>query len=189
MAFVVALALPMQANAHCDSLSGPVVQDARIALDKNDATPVLKWVPKKHEGEIAAAFRQTVAVRAKGKDARELADRFFFETLVRIHRQGEGAAFTGLKPANGIDPGVAEADTALQGGSVNELAKHMSSAVEAGIQKRFDNAFKLKKHAGESVEAGREYVAAYVDYIHFVESVHRLVAKGASHAHQGPEDH
>lgn len=189
VAFVAALIFPIYSWAHCDSLDGPVVQDARLALDKNDATPVLKWVQKKDEGHIIAAFKQAVVVRAIGKDARDLADRYFFETLVRIHRQGEGEGFTGLKSANSVEPGIALADKALHVGSVKRLANHMSSAVSAGIQKRFDNAYELKKHAKDSVDAGRKYVAAYVDYIHFVESVHRLVAKGASHAHQQSTPH
>jgi hypothetical protein len=170
--------------AHCDSLEGPVVQDARLALEKGDPTPVLKWVNKEHQDEILVAFKQTMAVRGKGDDAKVVADRFFFETLVRIHRSGEGEAFTGLKPAGDVDLGIAAADKALQSGSANELAEHMSAAVAEGIQKRFAVALERKKHVADSVEAGREYVEAYVDYIHFVESVNRLASHGASHRHQ-----
>lgn len=173
--------------AHCDSLEGPVVLDARAALVKGDPTPVLKWVKKEHEPEIREAFRQTLAVRKKGDEAQALADRYFFETLVRIHRAGEGEAFTGLKPASSIDPGIAAADKALQAGSPDELAKHLSAAMSEGIQKRFAIALEKKKHATDSVEAGRAYVEAYVDYIHFVESIHRLVSQGASHRHLEPD--
>jgi hypothetical protein len=91
--------LPHRAWAHCDSLDGPVIQDARLALEKGDSNPVLKWVKKEHEGEIKEAFRLSLAVREKGADAKALAERYFFELLVRIHRAGEGEAFTGLKPA------------------------------------------------------------------------------------------
>jgi hypothetical protein len=169
--------------AHCDSLEGPVVQDARLALKKGDPTPVLKWVDKEHEGEIREAFKRTMSVREKGDDVKGLADRYFFETLVRVHRAGEGEAFTGLKPASNVDPGIAAADKALQSGSAKELAKVMSAAVAEGIQKRFVVAVERKKHASDSVEAGREYVEAYVDYIHFVESLNRLASHGASHLH------
>ena len=93
--------------AHCDSLDGPVVMDARTALEKGDVTPVLKWVKKEHELEIRNVFEQTMTVRAKGEDAKALADMYFFETIVRIHRAGEGEAYTGLKPAKrrSGDPG------------------------------------------------------------------------------------
>lgn len=175
--------------AHCDSLEGPVVQDARSALDKGDPAPVLKWVSKEREGEIRAAFTQTMAVRSKGDDAKALADRYFFETLVRVHRAGEGEAFTGLKPASNVDPGIAAADKALHSGLAKELATHMSAAVAEGIQKRFAVVIDRKKHAADSVEAGREYVEAYVDYIHFVESVNRLASHGASHRHHESDTH
>lgn len=183
MAVAVVTLLPGRVWAHCDSLEGPVVQDARLALEKGDPTPVLKWVNKEHENEIRVAFNQTMAVRRKGDDAKALADRFFFETLVRIHRAGEGEGFTGLKPGSDVDPGIAAADKALQSGSADELARHMSAAVAEGIQKRFAVAVEKKKHVADSVEAGREYVEAYVDYIHFVESVNRLASHGASHLH------
>ena len=186
MAVAVVSLVPVRVWAHCDSLEGPVVQDARLALEMGDPTLVLKWVNKEHEGEIRDAFNQTMAVRGNGDDAKALADRYFFETLVRVHRAGEGEAFTGLKPASDVDPGLAAADSALQSGSAKELAQHMSTAVTEGIQKRFAVAVERKKHAADSVEAGREYVEAYVDYIHFVESVNRLASHGASHLHHEP---
>ena len=172
--------------AHCDSLDGPVVMDARTALEKGDVTPVLKWVKKEHELEIRDAFEQTMAVRAKGEDAKTLADMYFFETIVRIHRAGEGEAYTGLKPANSVDPGIQAADDALRSGSGNELASELASRVYAGIQERFALARERAAQATDSIDAGREYVEAYVDYIHYVENVHRLVTQGVSHLHHEP---
>lgn len=180
---------PDHAWAHCDSLEGPVVEDARLALEKGDPTPVLKWVSEQHEGEIRVAFEQTLAVRAKGDGARDLADRYFFETLVRIHRAGEGEAFAGLKPASSVDPGIAAADKALKVGSADELAKHMSAAVSEGIRSRFAVVLERKKHAAASVEAGRAFVEAYVDYIHFVESINRLTSHGAPRTHHDSVPH
>jgi len=86
---------PRPAHAHCDTLDGPVVKDARIALESKDVTPVLKWIRLDKEGEIREAFQRTLTVRPLGPEARALADRFFFETLVRVHREGEGAPYTG----------------------------------------------------------------------------------------------
>jgi hypothetical protein len=192
-AFLMSVAVASVASgrvwAHCDSLDGPVVQDARLALEKGDPTPVLKWIKQEQEGEIRNALKQAIAVRGKGDDAKALADRYFFETVVRIHRAGEGEGFTGLKPANNVDPGIAAADRALQSGSAKELAMHLSAAVSEGIQKRFTVALERKKHAADSVEAGREYVEAYVDYTHFVESVNRLASHGASHLHPDSDAH
>lgn len=181
-----ACVLPPRASAHCDSVAGPVVQDARTALEQGDPTAVLKWVRKEHEQEIRSVFRQTLSVRAKGDDARALADQHFFETLVRIHRAGEGEAFSGLKPASATDAGIAAADKALQSRSGDELATHMSAAVAEGIRKRFALARERREQAASSIEAGRAYVEAYVDYIHFVEAVNRLASHGVSHTHHEP---
>lgn len=159
--------------AHCDTLNGPVVQAARLALEKGDVTPVLKWVKKEHEQEIRAAFKQTLAVRAQGPAARELADRYFFETLVRLHRAGEGAPYSGLKPAGtDLGPAVPAADQALESESVDALVKLLTDEVAGGVRRRFAYALETKKGAEASVEAGRRFVEAYVEYMHYVERLH-----------------
>jgi len=174
---------PLSARAHCDTMDGPVVKAAKLALGKGDVTPVLKWVGEDQEGEIRAAFQKTLAVRSKGTEAKELADQYFFETLVRIHRAGEGAPYTGLKPAGTpIDPSVAAADHALEAGSVDGLVNKVAhEEVADGIRKRFERAMETKKHADESVEAGREFVEAYIEFTHFVEGLHQMMAGGAAH--------
>jgi hypothetical protein len=179
--------------AHCDTLDGPVVTDARTAFAAGDVTPVLKWVTPDAEGEIRAAFAHATAVRALSPEAKELADTYFFETLVRVHRAGEGAPYTGLKPAGGeVEPGIAAADDALRSGSVDGLVKAMTAHVAGGVTERFNRAAAARKNAEHSVAAGREFVAAYVDFIHYVERVHATVvgpspahgaAAGAAHAH------
>ena len=177
-----------RAHAHCDSLDGPVLLEAKAALAKGDVTPLLKWVRKDHEAEIRNVFTQVAAVRKKGRDASELADRFFFETLVRIHRAGEGAPYTGLKPAGTTAPAVAAADEALAAGSADALSAKIGNAVREGIRKRFAEVAEKKKHANDSVEARRDYVAAYVEYVHFIEGIHTMVAHGAAHAHGGEHE-
>jgi len=174
---------PSEVRAHCDTLDGPVVKTAQAALAKGDVTPILKWVQKDQEPQIREAFQKTLAVRAKGADARDLADMYFFETLVRIHRAGEGAPYTGLKPA-GTDPGpaVQAADKALQTGEPDRLVKTINDAVAAGIRERFSKAAEAKKHADSSVGAGREFVEAYVQFVHYVEGVYDL-AQGHAGAH------
>ncbi|MBI5664016.1 MAG: hypothetical protein HZC49_02830 [Nitrospirae bacterium] len=166
------------AFAHCDTLAGPVVMTAKTALEKSDITPLLKWVKKENEKEIRDAFAKTLAVRKQSKDAKELADMYFFETLVRIHRAGEGAPYTGLKPGEAIEPVVQEADKALEAGSADHLVKFVTDAVAKGIREKFAHAKETKKHADDSVAAGREFVEAYVIFTHYVERLH-LDAEGA----------
>ena len=172
--------------AHCDTLDGPVVKIARAALEKGDVIPVLKWVRKSDEDEIKNLFAQTRIVRAKGKEARELADRYFLETLVRLHRAGEGEPYTGLKPS-AVEPAVAEADKALESGSVENLVKLITDATAKGIRERFNVAKEAKKHADDSVESGRKFVAAYVRFTHYVERLHLDASAPAEHHHGAPE--
>ncbi len=169
----VVLLLPRTANAHCDTMDGPVVTAAKVALDQRDVTPVLKWVKPEHEDEMRAAFRKTLDVRALSPEARDLADMYFFETLVRLHRAGEGAPYAGIEPAGTpLEPPVAAADKALETGSVDALVKMVTDAVAAGIRERFARAAETRKHADDSVEAGREFVEAYVVFVHYVEGLY-----------------
>ena len=183
VAFIVsaALLLPRAASAHCDTMDGPVVTAAKLALKTGDVTPVLKWVRKTDEPEIRVAFVRTLNVRSLSPEAREMADNYFFETLVRVHRAGEGEPYTGLKPAGTeVEPGVAAADKALKVGSVDALVKQVRAEVVRGIRQRFAHAQEASKDAELGVDAGRQYVAAYVEFIHYVENVHQAMTGTAS---------
>ncbi len=170
-------------EAHCDTLDGPVVKTAQAALEKGDVMPVLKWIKPPQEAEVREAFQKTLAVRVLGKEARDLADRYFFETLVRLHREGEGAPYTGLKPAGAVEPVVAASDKALETGSVDGLTQEMTRLVAEGIRRRFAATLEKKKHADESVTAGRDFVNAYVEFVHYVERLH-MDATGAGDQHE-----
>lgn len=174
--------VPRAAIAHCDTLDGPVVKDARAALESKDVTSVLKWVRQDKEAEIREAFQHALGVRALGSEARALADRFFFETLVRVHREGEGAPYTGLRPAGtAVDPGIAASDTALETGSVDPLVKLLSAEVDKGLRQRFAQAAEARKHADQSIEKGRQYVTAYVEFMHYAERLLQDATTGAAH--------
>jgi hypothetical protein len=158
------------AAAHCDTLDGLVIQDARKALETGDVTPVLKWVKQKDEKVVRTAFAK--ALSAKGKKKAYSTENQFFATLVKIHRAGEGAPFTGLKPAGEVEPAIAEADKALASGSSDYLVKLVTDDAAAGIRTRYDRAAVTYKHKDESIEQGREFVEAYVAYTHYVERLH-----------------
>lgn len=187
LAIAVILVSPHRVAAHCDTLDGPVAQDAHKAIAARDVTPVLKWVQPHDEKGVRAAFQQLLA--AKGAKA-EAAEQRFLATLVRIHRAGEGAPFTGLKPAGTVEPAVAAADQALASGSADALVKLISDDVAAGIKKRHELAAERYRHKDESVARGREFVAAYVDYTHYVERLHRdALLAGGHEEHADHKDH
>lgn len=187
--------VPSGARAHCDTLDGPVVQTARKALETGHLNPVLAWVRPQDEAEIKAAFARATAVRKSGAEARNLADTWFFETVVRVHRAAEGAPYTGLKPAGqDLGPAIAAADRSIDSGSPAAVEKLLADAVKAGVHERFAR-LKAQKRPGEDVAAGRAWVQAYVPYVHYAEGVYEAAARGAgahaepapapAHAHEG----
>ncbi len=162
-----------RALAHCDTMDGPVVKAAQRALATRNINLVLIWVQKKDEPEIKERFRQTLAVRRLSREARKLADNYFFETLVRLHRAGEGEPYTGIQPAGtDLGPVIPVADKALQDGSVEALLKLFPSTASADIQTRFRNAIARKSFNENDVEAGREYVKEYVSLMHYLEHLY-----------------
>ncbi len=183
------LSVPASLNAHCDTMNGPVVTAATNALETGDVNLVLIWVQKKDEADIRAAFRQTLAVRKLGPEAKNLADRYFFETLVRIHRAGEGVPYTGLKPAEtAIDPGISAADSSLEIGSPETLLKHLGEAVHEGIQRQFEQVMHKKGFKADDLDSGRKYVKAYVEFIHYVERLYGAASLPATgHIHEAEE--
>jgi hypothetical protein len=171
-AVAVALAWSASANAHCDTLDGPVVAAARKALDTGNPTFVLVWVQKDDEAGIRSALQKARNVRKAGGEAKELADMYFFETLVRIHRAGEGAGYTGLKPAGMVEPPIAAADKSIETGKLQGLAKIISDRTEKGLHGHFDQVMAKKKYNPNDVEAGRAYTSAYVEFTHYAERLY-----------------
>ncbi|MBI5921347.1 MAG: hypothetical protein HY847_06810 [Betaproteobacteria bacterium] len=171
------------ASAHCDSLDGPVVKAARQALDTGNVNRVLIWVKHTDEAQIKDAFRKASAVRQLNPSAKELADNYFFETLVRVHRAGEGAPYTGIKPTGqDLGPAVTAGDKALETGSVEPLAKLLTQAVHKSVDGQFKEVIEKKNYKTDDVAAGQAYVKAYVEYIHSVERIYEATASPA-HGH------
>lgn len=170
---VFSLCVPTRALAHCDGLDGPVVKAARTALDTRNVDAVLIWVRAEDEPEIRRAFDQTLAVRGLNSQARDLADRFFFETVVRIHRTAEGAPYTGLQPAGrDLGPAIPAADRAIEQGALEPLGNLLAGSTSKNLRLRFDEVRTAKASAASSVAAGREYVRSYVEFIHYVERLY-----------------
>lgn len=178
---------PASAFAHCDGMDGPVVKAAQTALEMGNMNLVLLWVLPKYEAEIRAAFKKTVVVRKLGSDAKELADMNFFETLVRLHRDGEGASYVGLKPAGrDLGPAIPAADKALDDGNVEPLVKLLTDEMQEGLRGKFRKTLEKKGYKRDDVEAGRAYVRAYVGFIHYAERLHQAAEK-AVHGHEEEE--
>ncbi len=176
--------LSMQpASAHCDSFDGPALKDAEKALETNNVDLILKWFNADMEDEVVPLFHKTYSLRNGDKEIYEIVKKHFYETFVRLHREMEGATFTGLKPAGSVAPITMMSDKALETGDFDSLLKALNNHINGVLQEKFDNTEALYKVKDNSVEEGRKYVEAYVDYTHSVEAVHDILLGGGGHSH------
>lgn len=167
---VILMTVFLSANGHCDTMDGPVVAAGKKAIENNNVNYVLPWVGVDDENEIKDAFSLVMKVRILNDDARELADRYFLETVVRIHRTHEGVGYTGIKPAGTpVDEKIKAADESIEKGDLSMLTELVPEESIPELQKRFDKVMDLRNFDVNNVEAGREYVAAYVNFFHFAE--------------------
>ena len=162
-----------QASAHCDGLDGPVVIAAKKALETENVNLVLIWVKKKFEDDINNAFQKTLTVRKLSPEAKEMAEMYFFETLVRLHRLGEGAPYTGLKPAGrDLGPAIPLADKSIEENSAKGLLELLTDEVQNGLHQYFQNVISKKDYNPNDINAGREFVESYVVFVHYVERIY-----------------
>jgi len=171
---------PSTVQAHCDTAEGPAVTAGRRALETGNLNHALAWIPADGEAELRDVFAKALTVRGLGADAAELADRLFLETLVRIHRMGEGVGFTGIQPVGTqVDPVVVAADEAIALGSDAALLPMVPAERRAELHERFQATLAVKDFDVDDVPAGRRYLAAYVSFFKY--------AEGEEHEHHGHE--
>ena len=178
----VFLGIPTQkANSHCDTKSGPVISAAKEALKTGNINLVMIWVKPEAEAEIKNAFEKTLEIRKLNPKAQDFADNYFFETLVRIHRQGEGAPYTGIKEDGEIEPPIKASDKALETESDVEIIKMLSHHIHKGVSEKFKEMIEHKNFEKNNVNAGREFVSKYVTFMHYVEGIYNAI--NISHGH------
>lgn len=175
-------ALVPTAEAHCDTADGPAVTDGRRALATGNINHALKWIQADGEPELKEVFAKALAVRRLGPEAAEVADRLFLETLVRIHRMGEGVGFTGIQPTGAhVEPIVVAADRALETGDDREVRALAPAERRDELHRRFHVALGKKGFDVDDVPAARDYVAAYVSFFKYAEG------EDHEHGHHGPD--
>lgn len=182
------LLVPASVSAHCDAVDGPVATAAVKALEAKNINLVLPYVRPEAEAEMTAAFERVSAVRTQGADAKALADRFFMETAVRLHRAGENAPYTGLKPA-GTDfgPAIRNAEQSLQTGKLEPVLSLLSHEIARHVTERFHHAAAARiapaaPTTRADVEAVRRRVTAELEFVGYVEGLWRSIKGGGGHA-------
>ena len=178
------------AQAHCDSVDGPVAKASLAALDTGNVNLVLPYAPSNAETEIKAMFAQSLKVRALGPDAKALAERAFIETTIRLHRAGEGAAYNGLKPV-GIDygPAIPAAERAVVTADLAEVKALLVEDIEHGLHTRLTHVLAARSNAkgpitANDVPAARRRVSAELGFVTYVEALHQAAQGGTGHEHK-----
>lgn len=167
---------------HCDTLDGPVVKAATSALEKGNIKLILPYLPEEGEEDLRKAFERTLRARKQGKEAKDVADYWFFETAVRLHRAGEGAAYTGIKPA-GLDwgPVVPRAEKSIEKGDPTEVIEFLQDTIKEVLQEKFDNAMSRKDYDPNDVPTAREYVKAMLGFELFSHHIYTAVTGKSEH--------
>jgi hypothetical protein len=167
---------------HCDTLDGPVVVAARRALNDDDVDLVLPFVPVDGEHEVRAAFALARKARTQGPEARDVADLYFFDTTVRVHRRGEGAPHTGLKPA-GLDVGpvIPLAEQAVDTGDPGPLIDFLQHEVAEQARHRLAHVRDLQAGASDGLPAARTYTSAMLGFLVWSHKLWRLTTQTHGH--------
>jgi len=170
-----------RAGAHCDAINGPVAAAAQEALSAGRFETVAIWVGEAQEEELREKFEQCSAVYKRDGDAKKLAERYFMEIAVRLHREAEGFSYTGLKPAAPLPPDVAAAEKSLEAGNVTIVTDLLASELRYKTEELFEEAIKARTHKDENIDAGRKWVNAYVRYVIYVHGLHKTIQTGPAH--------
>jgi hypothetical protein len=167
--------------AHCDTESGPVAVDARKALETGKFVPVAIWVGEDQNDELHSAFVQCLPVYQMGGKAKALAERYFMDTAVRLHRQAEGLPYTGLKPAQPLPADIATAERALDTGDLQPVSNLLQTELGKKLTTVFDEARKARINKDKNLTAGREWADAYVKYVIYVHGLYKTIQAGPKH--------
>lgn len=180
----ISLTASLLASAHCDTLSGPVLSAARNALDSGNVNLVLVWVQPKDEAKVRDAFELARQNRqAEGIDGKST--HAFFETLVRVHREGEGATFEGIKAADtDVGPAVPAAERTLELNDIEGLDAMLHERMKQEILAQHRSVVEKKKYDPNDLVKGRAYVGAYVNYMHYVEGLYQAATNTSPHGHE-----
>lgn len=181
---------PMMAGTHCDTMDGPTAADGKKALESNNINYALKWILPEYEDELRAIFEKSIKVRTLSPEAKELADTYFLENLVRIHRAGEGEPFEGLKPSGTpMDKKVAAADKCVEVGNLSPLDGMISPEELSELREKFEKVMTLKDYDINDVQAGREYIEAYVSFFKTAEGEEHDQIHAHHHEHSHEHGH
>jgi hypothetical protein len=134
------------------------------------------------EQEIVYLFNKTNSLKSGDKEVYDIVKKHFFETLVRLHRETEGAPYTGLKPAGQTKKIIQLSDQTIVDNNIDDLLIKLNKHIEKVIREKYKKVAVLSRTKNISIENGREYVSAYVDYTHTLEALHDILEHDSGNA-------
>ncbi len=140
-------------------------------LETVNVNLILPWVQKESEQELKYAFERTLGTRRGNTNykSRELADLWFFETSVRLHRQGEGAPYTRIKPSGTLESlAVPMADEAIETENPEKVIDFLTSAAKEELYKifwarNFEEDIIVRSIEKVSSESGCQYCSIHLE--------------------------
>ena len=81
-------------------------------------------------------------------------------------------------------PAIPMADKAVASGSESALASFAAKEVERGIREKFADLQRKRNFRPDDLVAGRDYIASYVTFVHYVEGIHQAIEAGAAGHYQ-----
>ncbi len=183
LTLLLVVGFTFNSQAHCDRVNGPVAVAAKQALETGDVSNALIWVGEQQADELKTKFTHSLEVynSNSGEESRQLAERYFMETTVRLHREAEGMPYTGLKPAQPSSEDIQTAENALESGNLSLVTNLLAKEIQQQTEELYQHAMKAKDNREQSVEAGRRWVDAYVKYIVYVHSLYQQIQSGPAH--------
>jgi len=178
---ILVVGFAFNSQAHCDRVNGPVATAAKKALQTGDVSHALIWVGESQTKELKSKFKQSLSAYNSGKEAQKIAERYFMETTVRLHREAEGMPYTGLKPAQPSSEDIQVAEKALDSGNLSPATNLLAKEIRQKTKELYQNAMKAKESRHQSVVAGRRWVDAYVKYIVYVHKLYQKIQSGPAH--------
>lgn len=125
-----------------------------------DGFDVASW------GDGTVGYCHHIKTRAPSAVVVGVADRYFPENLMRIHRAGEGVSCGGIKPTGTVlAVEVVAADEAIETDNPRLLMALIPADKHSELRRRFDKAWGLTQFDVNDLAAGRAYVAAYVSLL------------------------
>ena len=162
----------------CDTMDGPVVTAAELALEMENINYVIPYVKKKYERELRDAFDRAIIVRELSGEAAEVADYWFFETAVRLHVLGDGKSYTGIRHS-GLNRGpmITKTEEAIEIGDNTVLKEFLMNLIEESFENQFEEIMSKKEYDLNDVDAARDYITSMLEFIRFTHDLYNNIEK------------